>query len=128
MKRKIIGFALCSMLLAPCSAVDAQQPTKMPRIGYVSPTGDPKTPGPQVEGFRQGLRDLGYIEEKNIVVEYRYIEGKPDSVPSLAAELVEHKVDVLWTSTSDPCSQAGDQDDPYCHGDNSRSRRSGIYR
>ena len=52
-------------------------------------------PGPQVEGFRQGLRDLGYIEGKNILVEYRYIEGKSDRIPSLVAELVQLKVDVL---------------------------------
>jgi len=73
----------------------AQQPAKVPRIGYLSRTGDSKNPGPQVEGFRQGLRDLGYIEGKNILVEYRYIEGKSDSIPSIAAELVQLKVDVL---------------------------------
>jgi putative ABC transport system substrate-binding protein len=73
----------------------AQQPKKVQRIGYVSATGDPKTAGPQIEGFRRGLRDLGYIEEKNILVEYRYIEGKSDSIPSLVAELVQLKVDVL---------------------------------
>src|SRR5262245_13393677 len=73
----------------------AQQPKIVPRIGYVSPVGDPKTPGPQIEGFRQGLRDLGYIEGKNIVVEYRYTEGKGDRNPSLVAELMQLKVDVL---------------------------------
>ena len=82
--------ALCALRSA-----EAQQPTKIPRIGYVSATGDPKTPGPQIDGFRQGLRDLGYIEEKNILVEYRYIEGNSDSIPSLVAELVQLKVDVL---------------------------------
>ena len=81
--------------------------------------GDPNTPGPQVEAFRQGLRDLGYIEGKNILVEYRYAEGKLDRIPSLVAELVQLKVDVLVVSasTSDPRSQAGDQDDSHCHGD-----------
>jgi putative ABC transport system substrate-binding protein len=79
-----------------CGAVAlAQQSAKVPRIGYLSRTGDSKNPGPQVEGFRQGLRDLGYIEGKNILVEYRYIEEKSDSVPSIAAELVQLKVDVL---------------------------------
>ena len=58
------------------AAAEAQQPKKVPRIGYVSGSGDPKTPGPIVEAFRQGLRDLGYIEGKNILVEYRYAEGK----------------------------------------------------
>jgi len=81
-------------MLAPWAA-RAQQPARIPRIGILSPSGDPSAPGPQVEGFRQGLRDLGYIEEKNIRIEYRYIEGKLDRVPSLVAELVQLKVDVL---------------------------------
>jgi len=85
---------LSSLLLAPCS-VEAQQPAKVPRIGYLSRTGDSKNPGPQVEGFRQGLRDLGYIDGKNIVIEYRYIEGKSDSIPSIATELVQLNVDLL---------------------------------
>ena len=61
--------------------------------------GDPNNPGPQVEAFRQGLRDLGYIEGKNILVEYRYAEGKLDRIPSLVAELVQLKVDVLVVAT-----------------------------
>ncbi len=61
----------------------------------MSGSGDPSTPGPSVEAFRQGLRDLGYIEGKNILVEYRYIEGKLDRSPSLVAELVQLKVEVL---------------------------------
>jgi putative ABC transport system substrate-binding protein len=88
-------FALCSMLLAPCFSVQAQQPGKVPQIGYLVPSGDPSTPGPSGEAFRQGLRELGYIEGKNILVEYRYAEGKLDRVPSLVAELVQLKVDVL---------------------------------
>ncbi len=79
------------MLFALCFPVGAQQP----RIGWVSGSGDPNTPGPQVEAFRQGLRDIGYVEGKNIVVEYRYAEGKMDRIPSLVAELVQLKVDVL---------------------------------
>jgi putative ABC transport system substrate-binding protein len=61
----------------------------------VSGTGDPSNPGPYVEAFRQGLRDLGYIEGKNIVIEYRGAEGKPDRISSLVAELVQLRVDVL---------------------------------
>jgi putative tryptophan/tyrosine transport system substrate-binding protein len=83
------------VLLALGVTAEAQQPAKVPRIGYLSRTGDSKNPGPQVEGFRQGLRDLGYIEGKNIVVEYRYSEGKSDRYPSLVAELFQLKVDVL---------------------------------
>jgi putative tryptophan/tyrosine transport system substrate-binding protein len=95
MTNKIIFLALCSLLLAPCCAVDAQQPTKIPRIGFLAVSGDPNTPGPWVEAFRHGLRDLGYTEGKNVLVEYRYIEGKLDRIPSLVAELVQLKVDVL---------------------------------
>ena len=73
--------------------------------------------------FSQGLRDLGYIEGKNIAVEYRDAEGKPDRFPSLLTELVRLKVDVIVapSTTSDPGSEAGDQNDPYCHGDRQRS-------
>jgi putative tryptophan/tyrosine transport system substrate-binding protein len=95
MSKEIFCLALSALLFAQSIPVQAQQPAKIPRIEYVSPTGDPKTPGPAVEGFRQGLRDLSYIEGKNILVEYRYVEGKSDRNPSLVAELVQLKVDVL---------------------------------
>jgi putative tryptophan/tyrosine transport system substrate-binding protein len=95
MTKKISVLTLCALLWALCTPVDGQQPAKVPRIGYLSRTGDSKNPGPQVEGFRQAFRDLGYIEGKNILVEYRYIAGKTDSIPSLVAELVQLKVDVL---------------------------------
>src|SRR5207249_5962187 len=72
-----------------CSSdLDAQQPTKIPRVGFLSGSGDLNTPGLQTEAFRQGLRDLGYIEGKNILVEYRYVEGKVDRIPSLVGELM----------------------------------------
>ena len=83
------------MLLALSVPADAQQPSKIPRIGYVRVVGVPSTPGPNVEAFRQGLKDLGYVEGKNIEIEFRYAEGKRDRVPSLVAELVQLKVDVL---------------------------------
>jgi putative tryptophan/tyrosine transport system substrate-binding protein len=86
----LIGLALISVPLA-----EAQQPKKVARIGYVSGSGDPKTPGPSIEAFRQGLRDLGYIEGKNVLVEYRFAERTVDTIPSLVAELLEIKVDVL---------------------------------
>jgi putative tryptophan/tyrosine transport system substrate-binding protein len=65
----------------------------------VSGSGDPKTPGPNVEAFQHGLRDLGYIEGKNILVEYRYAEGKVDRAPALLAELVQLNPDVLVVET-----------------------------
>ena len=95
MNRNFVACLLGAFLFALCLPAQAQQPAKMPRIGYVSGSGDRKTPGPLVEAFRQGLRDLGYIEGKNILVEYRYVEGGLDHVPALVAELVQLKVDVL---------------------------------
>ena len=96
MKKASLGSMLfAGALLAVAVTVEAQQPTKVPRIGYLSGAGDPSNPGPNVEAFRRGLQELGYIEGKNILVEYRYIEGKRDRVPSLVAELVQLKVDVL---------------------------------
>jgi putative ABC transport system substrate-binding protein len=85
------------MLFALCSSAEAQQPTKIPRIGYLalgSPSGNPF----RIEAFRQGLRELGYVEGKNIIIEYRYAEGKFDRHPALAAELVRLKVDVIVTA------------------------------
>ena len=108
MRKTVISFALCAMLPALCASAEAQQPKKVPRIGYLSPSGDPSTPRPPVEAFRQGLRELGYIEGKNILVEYRYAEGKQDRIPSLVAELVQLKVDVLVV-TSLPAIRAAKQ-------------------
>jgi putative tryptophan/tyrosine transport system substrate-binding protein len=85
------------VLLAVAVIAEAQQPKKVPSVGFllqrVSPT--PTTPDPFTDAFRQGLRDLGYIEGKNILVEYRYGEGKRDRTLSQVAELVQLKVDVL---------------------------------
>jgi len=94
-KAGVLSILFVVALLAVVVIAQAQQPTKIPRIGYVSGSGDPQTPGYQVEAFRRGLRDLGYIEGKNILVEYRYVEGGLDRVPGLVTELVQLKVDVL---------------------------------
>jgi putative ABC transport system substrate-binding protein len=93
-RKRFFGFALGAMLFAFCLPAEAQQPSKIPRIGYVSGTDDLNNPGPE-EAFRQGLRDLGYIEGQNILVEYRSQEGKADRGPGLVAELIQLKVDVL---------------------------------
>jgi ABC-type uncharacterized transport system substrate-binding protein len=95
MNAKLFLWLLTALLLFSIHRAQAQQPKKIPRIGYLSGAGDPSNPGPNVEAFRRGLQELGYIEGKNILVEYRYIEGKRDRVPSLVAELVQLKVDVL---------------------------------
>jgi putative ABC transport system substrate-binding protein len=95
MTKKFFVLALSAMLYALCSSAQAQQPAKIPRIGFLSGSGDPNTPGFQIEAFRRGLQELGYIEGKNILVEYRYVEGKVERIPSLVAELVQLKVDVF---------------------------------
>src|ERR1041385_8666740 len=75
MRRSVFVFiCLLPTVLLP-TVPGAQQPKKIPRIGYLSGAGDPSNPGPNVEAFRRGLQELGYIEGKNILVEYRYIEG-----------------------------------------------------
>jgi len=98
MKAKLLVYALPVLILATIQLGVAQQPKKVPRIGYVSGSGDANNPGSNLEGFRQGLRDLGYVDGKNIQVEYRYAEGKADIVPRFVAELVQLKVDVLVLS------------------------------
>ena len=85
----------CALCALP--SAEAQQPTKVPRIGYLSPTSPSASPT-RIEAFRQGLRELGYVEGKNIVIEYRYAEGKFDRLPALAAELVRLKVDLIVTT------------------------------
>ncbi len=88
-------FALCSLRFA--LSAEAQQPTKIPRIGYLS-AASPSANSARIEAFRQGLRELGYVEGKNIVIEWRSAEGKLDRLPALAAELVRLKVDVIVTA------------------------------
>jgi putative tryptophan/tyrosine transport system substrate-binding protein len=97
MNQRTFAFALGALLLALCFSAEAQQPEKVPRIGFLSAT-SPSTISARVEAFRQGLRDLGYVEAKNIVVEYRYAEGKLERLSELAAELVRLKVDVIVTA------------------------------
>jgi putative ABC transport system substrate-binding protein len=90
------AILVLSMLVAAwVQIVSAQSQTKIPRIGYVSGTGSATNQGPYVEALRQGLREFGYIEGKNIAIEYRGAEGKLDRIPSLVTELVQLKVDVL---------------------------------
>ena len=80
MKRKITVLALCAMLFALRFPAEAQQPKKVPRIGYLS-SSDPATESTRAEAFRLALRELGYIEGQNIAIEYRYSEGKRDRAP-----------------------------------------------
>jgi putative tryptophan/tyrosine transport system substrate-binding protein len=93
MKRKITVLTLCAMLFALCFPVSAQQAKNIPRIGYLTPSLTANRSN--FEAFRQGLRDLGYVEGKNVVIEWRANEGKLDRNPALAAELVRLNVDVI---------------------------------
>ena len=99
MKQKFIGIALCAMLFTLSLPAQAQQPARIHRIGILSPVSGSVFPA-RDEAFRQRLRELGYVEGKNIVIEYRYAEGKPERLPDLAAELVRLKVDVIVTTNS----------------------------
>jgi len=85
MKRKIIGLTFSALLFLLSFPAEAQQPKKVPRIGYMT-AGFPSSTSTKeiVEAFRQGLQELGYIEGKNIIIEYRYAEGRFERLPALA--------------------------------------------
>ena len=100
MKRKITVLTLCAMLFALCLPADAQQPTKVHRLGYLSAL-DPAGESSRSEGIRLALRERGYIEGQSIAIEYRYAEGKRDRLPELAAELVRLKVDIIVAAGGD---------------------------
>jgi putative tryptophan/tyrosine transport system substrate-binding protein len=95
MKAKILVYVLPALILANIHLADAQQPKKIPRIGYLTGVGS----GPN-EAFLQGLRDLGYVEGKNILIEFRTTGGKFERLPELAAELVQLRVDVIVADTA----------------------------
>jgi len=97
MRKKIPCLALGPLLFALCLPADAQQPTKVPRIGFLAAI-SPAAISARIEAFRQGLKELGYVEGKNIVIEWRSVEGKGDRLPGLAAELVRLKLDVIVTA------------------------------
>ena len=105
MSRKIVCLALCALLFALCVSAEAQQPAKISRIGFLSTTSPANVPT-RLEAFRQGLRDLGYVEGKNIVIEYRYAEGNIDRLPTLLDELMRLKVDVIVASGPSPTRAA----------------------
>src|SRR5215475_5643761 len=97
MKAKILVYALPALILATIHLAEAQQAKTTPRIGYFIGS-SPSADSARYEAFRQSLRELGYVEGKNIVIESRYAEGKSDRFPALVAELVHLKVDVIVTS------------------------------
>jgi putative ABC transport system substrate-binding protein len=106
MKRAAVPSILFAvMLLAVAVITEAQQPKKVPRIGYLS-TFDAANESPRSEAIRVALRELGYMEGQNLAIEYRYTEGKRDRHPELAAELVRLKVDIIVVAGGDPTIRA----------------------
>jgi putative ABC transport system substrate-binding protein len=91
----LVNLILSALLVVLCASADAQQTIKIPRIGYVSGTGTSSDQGPYVEALRQGLRNLGYVEGKNFVIEYRGAEGNLERIQDLVNDLVQIKVDVI---------------------------------
>ena len=96
MNKRFALWLLAIFFLTTVSRADAQQTKKVSRIGYLSPS-SPSADSARIEAFRLGLRDLGYVQGKNIMIDYRYAEGKPELLSDLAAELVRFKVDVIIT-------------------------------
>jgi putative ABC transport system substrate-binding protein len=96
MIKKILVWLLATVFLVTASFAEAQQATKLPRIGFLG-SGSPSTHKVLLDAFRQGLRELGYIEGQTIAIEYRYAEGKEERFADLAAELVRLRLDVIVT-------------------------------
>ena len=101
MNKHIIGFALAAILFALSLPAAAQQPAKIPRIGFLLAVPASTIPT-RIEAFRHGLRELGYLEGENIAIEWRSTEGKADRLPTLAAELVRLKVEVIVSGGPPP--------------------------
>ena len=95
-KVQFFGFFLCALLFGIGSVVQAQQPKKVPRIGYLTGSSSQSV---NAEAFRQGLRDLGYVEGKTMLIEWRAADGNRDRQRALAAELVRLKVDLILASS-----------------------------
>jgi putative ABC transport system substrate-binding protein len=95
MKKKMIILALCAMCFAPCYSASAQQPAKIPRIGFLTNSSSKTVDNPRHDAFRQGLRELGYVEGKNIVIEWRFAAGQQERQRAMASELARLKVDAI---------------------------------
>src|SRR5215475_2713940 len=100
MKKAAVPILVAVILLTVAVVTEAQQPTKVSRIGYLSAV-DPAIDSARAGGLRLALRELGYIEGQNIAIEYRFAEGKVDRAPELAAELVRLKVDIIVVASGD---------------------------
>jgi putative tryptophan/tyrosine transport system substrate-binding protein len=94
---KVTLWLVAIFLVSAVAIAEAQQPTKIPRIGFLN-GGSPSAIAARLETFRQGLRELGYVEGKSVVIEHRSAEGKTDRLPGLAVELVRLKVDIIFST------------------------------
>jgi putative ABC transport system substrate-binding protein len=108
MNTKIAVLVFAFLFFLTAQVADAQQPGKVPRIGYLSESslGSAGPQSPQLTGFLLGMRELGYVDGKNIAIEYRFTEGKRDRLPEVAAELARLKVDIIVTETGFAALQA----------------------
>ena len=100
MVKELAPVVVAAAILTVWNVADAQQPKKVPRLGYLSPV-NAASDSDRAEGIRLALRELGYIEGQNIAIEYRYAEGRPDRESGLAAELVHLKVDIIVVAAGD---------------------------
>ena len=117
MSPKFFGLLMTILLLTTFSSAEAQQQAKLVRVGWLA-SGSPSGEAPLTGAVRQGLRELGYVEGKNIAIEYRYAERQFDRLPDLATEIVHLKVDVIVVANDHAirAAPAGDSDNSYCHG------------
>src|SRR5262249_62349879 len=111
------ALVLSAMLLALCGSAEAQEAAKVPRIGFLV-AGSPSGFSSRTEAFRQGLRQLGYVEGRTITIEYRYAEGLANPLPDLVADLVRLYVDVIVTASTPgaPAARNGTQTIPSVFG------------
>src|SRR5262245_20959251 len=106
---RVIGLAVAltvSLILVPLVGKARQQPRKVPRVCVLSPFSSSFGPGPSFEAFRETLRELGYVEGRNIALEYRWADGRYDRLPGLTTELVRLQVDVMSSAWSTPVALA----------------------
>ena len=98
-KKILLSIATAIIIAFPCRA-DAQQRERIPHVGILSPSAPSTAADANLEAFRQGLRDLGYVEGRNIILEYRWAENREDRYPPLIADLIRLKVDIIYTSST----------------------------
>jgi putative ABC transport system substrate-binding protein len=105
MKQPAVSSILVVVVLLAVTVIAQAQPAKIPRIGVLI-SASPSIASPRIQAFQQGLRELNYVEGKNLIIEYRYAEGRVETVPELTEELVRLKVDIIVTDTSNAIQAA----------------------